>query len=50
MRNEASVVEVKPEGLFTAGAVYACRNLKFAPALKDGRTVRSRVRFVIGSS
>jgi outer membrane biosynthesis protein TonB len=46
--NEAAIVDAKPEGLFTAAAVESCRALKFTPARKDGRAVRSRVRFVVG--
>jgi protein TonB len=46
--DEASVVSVKPQGLFTGAAVELCSRLKFAPATKDGRAVRSRVRLVIG--
>lgn len=44
----ATVLDVKPQGLFTAAAAELCGRLKFSPAIKDGRTVRSRVRFVIG--
>lgn len=47
--NEVSVLEVKPQGLFTMAAVEACRGLKFTPARKDGRAVRSRVRLVVGA-
>jgi TonB family protein len=46
--NEVSVLEAKPEGLFTAGAIQACRELRFSPGRKDGRPVRSRVRLVLG--
>lgn len=46
--DEASVVAVKPQGLFTGAAVELCSRLKFTPATKDGRTVRSRVRLVVG--
>ena len=46
--DEVSLVAVRPEGLFTATAVQACRTVKFTPAMKDGRAVRSRVRFVVG--
>jgi hypothetical protein len=45
---EASLVTVRPEGIGTAAALAGCRSLKFAPAMKDGRAVRSRVRFVVG--
>jgi len=46
--NEATIVDLKPEGLFVAAALESCRALKFTPARKDGRAVRSRVRFVVG--
>lgn len=46
--DEASVVSVKPQGLFTGAAVELCARLKFSPATKNGRTVRSRVRLVVG--
>ncbi|MCC6535594.1 MAG: energy transducer TonB [Burkholderiales bacterium] len=45
---QASVTDIKPVGLFTAAAEQMCRTLKFIPAVKDGRAVRSRVRFVVG--
>ncbi len=48
--NEASLASVRPEGISTAAALAGCRALKFAPAMKDGRAVRSRVRFVVGPS
>ena len=48
--DQATLVSVKPDGLFTAGALESCRSLKFAPAIRDGRAVRSRVRFVVGPS
>lgn len=46
--NEAKIEEVKPVGLFTVPAVEGCRSLKFTPAERGGRTVKSRVRFVVG--
>jgi protein TonB len=46
--NQATVLAVKPVGLFTAAAAELCSALKFSPAIKDGRPVRSRVRFVVG--
>lgn len=46
--DEASVVAVKPQGLFVGAAVELCSRLKFSPATKDGRAVRSRVRLVVG--
>ncbi|MGH8662744.1 MAG: energy transducer TonB [Burkholderiales bacterium] len=45
--NQATVLAVKPVGLFTAAAAELCSALKFSPAIKDGRAVRSRVRFVV---
>jgi outer membrane biosynthesis protein TonB len=47
---EATISGVKPVGLFTAAAEEMCRSLKFAPAEKGGRAVRSRVRFVVGAN
>ena len=46
--DQASIVAARPEGLYTADAIAACRSVKFTPAVKDGRAVRSRVRFVVG--
>jgi len=46
--NRATVLAVKPTGLFTAAAAELCSALRFSPAIKDGRAVRSRVRFVVG--
>jgi hypothetical protein len=46
--NQATVLAVRPIGLFTAAAAELCSALRFAPAVKDGRAVRSRVRFVVG--
>jgi protein TonB len=46
--NQATVLTVRPVGLFTAAAAELCSALKFSPAIKDGRAVRSRVRFVVG--
>ena len=48
--DQATLVAVRPEGLFTAGAVESCRALRFTPGIKDGRAVRSRVRFLVGPS
>jgi outer membrane biosynthesis protein TonB len=45
---QAAVLTVKPLGLFTAAAAELCSKLRFSPAIKDGRAVRSRVRFVVG--
>jgi outer membrane biosynthesis protein TonB len=47
--NQVTVLAVKPVGLFTAAAAELCSALKFSPAIKDGRAVRSRVRFVVSS-
>lgn len=47
---EATISDVKPVGLFTTAAEEACRALKFVPAEKNGRSVRSRVRFVVGAN
>jgi protein TonB len=46
--NRATVLAVRPLGLFTAAAAELCSALRFTPAVKDGRAVRSRVRFVVG--
>ena len=46
--NQASVVVVRPAGLFTAAAAELCSAIRFSPAIKDGRAVRSRVRLVVG--
>lgn len=48
--DEATVASVKPQGLFTGAAVDLCSRLKFTPGVKDGRAVRSRVRFVVGAN
>lgn len=40
---EASVVEADPEGVFEESSLAAFRNARFAPAKKNGRTVKSRV-------
>jgi outer membrane biosynthesis protein TonB len=45
--NQALVLAVKPVGLFTAAAAELCSAVRFSPAIKDGRAVRSRVRFVV---
>lgn len=45
---QADVLSVQPQGLFTAAAAELCARLKFSPAVKEGRSVRSRVRFVVG--
>jgi TonB family protein len=48
--DQATVLGVNPVGLFTAAAAELCTRLRFSPAVKDGRAVRSRVRFVVGPS
>jgi len=45
---EASVVEAKPEALFDEAALAAFRGIRFSPARKDGRAVRSRVLVTVG--
>jgi len=40
---EATVVEANPEGVFEESALSAFREARFAPAQKNGRTVKSRV-------
>jgi len=47
--DQVTVATVSPKGLFTGAAVDLCSRLKFTPGVKDGRAVRSRVRFVVGS-
>jgi len=46
--NRAAVVSVHPLGLFTGAAEQLCAALRFAPAIKGGRAVRSKVRMVVG--
>jgi hypothetical protein len=46
--NRAAVVVVRPAGLFTAAAAELCAAIRFSPAIKDGRAVRSQVRLVVG--
>ena len=46
--NQAAVVLVRPVGLFTAAAAELCAAIRFSPAIKDGRAVRSKVRLVVG--
>jgi protein TonB len=41
--HELSVVEAQPAGAFEAAAVAAYQGVRFEPARKDGRAVRSRV-------
>ena len=40
---EATVVEANPEGIFEESALAAFREVRFAPAQKNGRAVKSRV-------
>jgi protein TonB len=40
---EVSVVEAQPEGYFEPAALAAFQDVRFEPARKDGRPVRSRV-------
>lgn len=46
--NEISVIEAKPESIFDEAALAAFRGVRFAPARKDGRAVRSRVLITVG--
>jgi protein TonB len=46
--DQATLANARPEEAAVALALEGCRALKFAPAMKDGRAVRSRVRFVVG--
>lgn len=48
--DQVTVASVHPQGLFTGAAVDLCSRLKFTPGVKDGRAVRSRVRFVVGAN
>lgn len=48
--DEAVVVSVRPEGLFTGAAAEMCGRLKFSPATRGGRAVRSRIRLVVGQA
>jgi periplasmic protein TonB len=47
--NAAAVLSADPHGLPTARAAERCRALRFSPAIKDGRAVRSKVRLVVGT-
>lgn len=40
---EATVAEANPEGIFEESALAAFREVRFAPAQKNGRAVKSRV-------
>ena len=46
--NRAVVLSVRPVGLFTAAAEELCAAVRFSPAVKDGRTVKSKIRLVLG--
>lgn len=46
--NEVSVVEAKPAAIFDEAALAAFRGMRFSPARKDGRAVRSRVQITVG--
>jgi protein TonB len=46
--DRAVVLAVRPLGLVTAAAEELCAAVRFAPAVKDGRAVKSRVRLVLG--
>jgi protein TonB len=46
--DRAVVLAVHPLGLVTAAAEELCAAVRFAPAVKDGRAVKSRVRLVLG--
>jgi outer membrane biosynthesis protein TonB len=46
--DKAVVLSVQPLELFTADAEKLCAAVRFAPAIKDGRAVKSKVRFVLG--
>jgi protein TonB len=41
--HEVSVVEATPPGVFDRAAMQAFETLRFEPAMKDGRAVRSRI-------
>lgn len=45
---QAVVLSVQPLELSTAAAEALCAAVRFAPAVKDGRAVKSKVRFVVG--
>jgi len=48
MLQDISVVEAKPESIFNEAALEAFREMRFSPARKDGRVVRSRVLITVG--
>jgi protein TonB len=46
--NEISVVEATPAEIFDEAALTAFRDMRFSPARKGGRAVRSRVLITVG--
>ena len=46
--NEVSVVKAQPEAIFNEAAIEAFRDMRFSPARKDGRAVKSRVLVTVG--
>ncbi len=46
--NEITVVAATPGAIFDAAAMAAFRAMRFSPARKDGRAVRSRVLITVG--
>lgn len=46
--DQVTVAAAQPEGLFTGAAAELCGQLAFVPGMRNGRPVRSRVRFVVG--
>ena len=45
---DISVVEAQPESIFDEAALAAFRDMRFSPARKNGRAVRSRVLVTVG--
>ena len=45
---DVSVVEAQPESIFDEAALAAFRDMRFSPARKNGRAVRSRVLVTVG--
>ena len=48
--NDASVVEARPEGYFEEDALSVFRGMRFSPAQKNGRSVKSRVLLQVSYS
>jgi hypothetical protein len=46
--DQATIADGRLDERVAAAALQGCRSLKFEPGMKDGRAVRSRVRFVVG--